>query len=218
MTYKRFQASQKDKEKIEQTRLRNRVGGFQKYVDSANLNNPDPISTHFVNEAERFDKDFAVVDKQIRESTYDVKLGKLNNLRQERFQREQNRWDFMEKKEQFDHTRIQVKADVFQAGKKNKGGAAYNIVNQDYEANKDGQKLKQIDNDARVRAMMRSKNLEHKMNTGYNILTGETRQFIQLPHHEKYNPIKSAGSQMLMNGPPRSSASQVGGVLPGMNY
>jgi hypothetical protein len=36
---------------------------------------------YFFAEAERFDKDFAVVDKQVRESGYDVKLAKLNNLR-----------------------------------------------------------------------------------------------------------------------------------------
>jgi hypothetical protein len=112
-----------------------------------------------------------------------------------------------------------VKAEVYQAGKKNRGGAAYNIVNMDYDRNKDGEKLKVVDSDAKVRAMMRSKNLEHKMNSGYNILTGESRQFIQVPPHERYNPMKSAGSQMITGGvPPRSSASQASGILPGMNY
>ena len=38
----------KDREKIEQRRLKDRVGGFHKYVDSAQIHNPDPISTHFV--------------------------------------------------------------------------------------------------------------------------------------------------------------------------
>ena len=50
-------------------------GGYHKYVDSASVHNPDPISTHFVSgknpfhnlnfiytESERFDKDFAVAD------------------------------------------------------------------------------------------------------------------------------------------------------------
>lgn len=81
----------------------------------------------------------------------------------------------MEVKEQFEKDRIQVKADVYQTGKKNKGGAAYNIVSLDYETNKDGDKLRTVDNDAKVRALMRSKNLEKKNNTGFNILTGETR-------------------------------------------
>ena len=39
----------------------------------------------------------------------------------------------MEKKDQYDYERIKVKADVFNAGKKNKGGAAYNIVNSAYD-------------------------------------------------------------------------------------
>ena len=44
----KIQASLRDKEKIEQGRLKERVGGFVKYVDSANIHKPDPISTHYV--------------------------------------------------------------------------------------------------------------------------------------------------------------------------
>lgn len=55
------------------------------------------------------------------------------------------------------------------------GGSAYNIVNLDYDNNKEGNKLRVIDNDAQVRAMIRSKNLDSKNNTGFNILTGELR-------------------------------------------
>lgn len=38
--------------------------------------------------------------------------------------------------------------------------------------------------------MIRSKNLDNKNNSGFNILTGEGRQQIQVPAHERYNPIK----------------------------
>lgn len=38
----------KDKEQIENRRLKERVGGFHRYVDAANLNKPDPASTFFV--------------------------------------------------------------------------------------------------------------------------------------------------------------------------
>lgn len=69
------------------------------------------------------------------------------------------------------------------------GGAAYNIVNLDYDQNKEGTKLKQLDQDARVRALFRSKNLDSKNNSGFNILTGEHRQGINVPFHERYNPI-----------------------------
>jgi hypothetical protein len=49
--------------------------------------------------------------------------------------------------------------------------------------------LKTVDTDAKVRAMIRSKNLDQKNNNGFNILTGEPRNTISLPFHEKYNPI-----------------------------
>jgi hypothetical protein len=38
----------KDRERIEICRLQERTGGYHKYVDSASVHNPDPISTHFV--------------------------------------------------------------------------------------------------------------------------------------------------------------------------
>ena len=70
---------------------------------------------------------------------------------------------------------MQVKADVFGAAKKNKGGSAYNIISLNYENDKDGARLKQVDEDARVRALMRTKVLDKKNNNSYNLITGEDR-------------------------------------------
>lgn len=96
-------------------------------------------------EAQRFDKDFAAVDKQAREREFDKKQTKIANLRQERFSREQRKWDYHEMHEKKQENRLKVRAEVYQAGKKNMGGAAYNIVNLDYDNNKEGEKLKQLD-------------------------------------------------------------------------
>ena len=76
---------------------------------------------------------------------------------------------------QFQNDRILVRRDLYQAGKKNKGGSSFNIVNLNYDNNHEGQRLKEIDNDAMVRALLRSKVLDKKNNGGYNILTGEAR-------------------------------------------
>ena len=43
-----------DKEYIEQARLRDRIGQYHKYVDNALLNAPDPTSSHFMGENDRF--------------------------------------------------------------------------------------------------------------------------------------------------------------------
>lgn len=51
---------------VEVMRLKERIGGFHKYVDNACINQPDPTSSHYMSEAERFDKDFSVHDKKMR--------------------------------------------------------------------------------------------------------------------------------------------------------
>ena len=68
------------------------------------------------------------------------------------------------------------------------GGSAFNIVTLNYDNNPNGNMLKQIDNDAQVRALMRSKVLDKKNNGEYNILTGTSRPPIAVPRHERYNP------------------------------
>lgn len=45
-------------------------------------------------------------------------------------------------------------------GKKNKGGAAYNVINLNYDQSNEGQRLAMLDEDSRVRALMRSKNID----------------------------------------------------------
>ena len=190
-------ATMKDKESIENRRLQQRVGNFHQYVDSAEIFRPDPVSTHFISEAERFDKDFNVADQVVRQKTFETKQTKITNLRQERLQRENNRFGAMEAHEKFQHDRINVRRDMYQAGKKNKGGSAFNIVTLNYDNNPDGKRLKQVDNDAEVRALMRSKVLDKKNNGEYNILTGVQRPPVPVPHHDRYNPIGSAGRQMM---------------------
>ena len=52
----------KDKEQIENRRLQQRVGNYHMYTDSAAIFKPDPITTHFISDANRFDKDFNVAN------------------------------------------------------------------------------------------------------------------------------------------------------------
>jgi len=61
---------------------------------------------------------------------------------------------------------------------------------------------------------MRAKNINDKSNGGFNILTGEERKGIQVPAHERYNPMANAG-QEIMRQPSRGSAAATG-CLPGM--
>ena len=85
-------------------------------------------------------------------------------MRKERLERENVRFERMDAHKKFEADRIVVKRDTYNASKKNKGGSAFNIINLGYDQNNDGKKLASIDNDAKVRALMRSKVLDKKNN------------------------------------------------------
>ena len=57
----------RDREYKEQQRLRDRIGGYLKHSDNILMHNPDPQSSHFISESERYNKDFASYDKMVRE-------------------------------------------------------------------------------------------------------------------------------------------------------
>ena len=132
----------KDKESIENRRLQQRVGNFHTYVDSAEIFRPDPVSTQFISEAERFDKDFNVADQFVRQKTFEAKQTKINNLRHERLQREDSRYNTMNVEEQFQKDRIICRRDNYNGAKKNLGGSAFNIITLNYDENPSGNMLK----------------------------------------------------------------------------
>ena len=75
------------------------MGNFHTYDDSAEIFRPDPISTQFISEAERFDKDFNVADQAVRQKTFEARQTKINNLRDERLRRDDCRYDKMGKED-----------------------------------------------------------------------------------------------------------------------
>ena len=50
------------------------------------------------------------------------------------------------------------------AGKKNSGGAAFNIINQDFDNNNNGAYLRDQMEDSKVRAMLRAQDLQKRGN------------------------------------------------------
>jgi hypothetical protein len=66
-------------------------------------------------------------------------------------------------------------------GRRGRGGAAYNILSLQYENSAEGLYLKERDDDAKVRALMRSKNIDVRSNCGYNPLNGSDRRSVDVP-------------------------------------
>jgi hypothetical protein len=57
-------------------------------------------------------------------------------------------------------------------GNANKGGAAFNIINLNYDNSQDGEYLRLKDEEKRIRQLMRSKNIDTLGNSGYSIING----------------------------------------------
>lgn len=71
--------------------------------------------------------------------------------------------------------------DKYLTGQRNKGGAAYNILSLQYEGNDEGEILRQRDEDAKVRNLMRSKNIDMRANSGFNLVNGVERRSVEVP-------------------------------------
>jgi hypothetical protein len=93
----------------------------------------------------------------------------------QKYERDLRRWDYMETEQQREQEKIQIQRDRYLVGNANKGGAAFNIINLDYEKSNDGEFLKQLDEEKRVRNLLRSKNIDTLSNSGYSIINGQPR-------------------------------------------
>ena len=70
-------------------------------MDSAEIFRPDRVSTHFVDEKERFNKNFEKHDQVVRAKVTDSQQSKILNLRKERLTRDKARFDMMDNEEKF---------------------------------------------------------------------------------------------------------------------
>lgn len=166
----------RDREGTEKLRLKERVGGFQQYADFAGISNPDPTSHAFLSESERFDTDFAAQERRRREEEFQRKQGVLNCRREQQINRDMTRWQQMGGEEGKYQQKLDNKQQQWKAGQKNNPSAAYNPLTLEYDQTQQGRELQLQDDQVKYRAGMRMFNLDQKMNSGFNVLTGEPRR------------------------------------------
>jgi hypothetical protein len=94
----------------------------------------------------------------------------------------------MEEENERNNQKIDAMRGKYQIGNANKGGAAFNILNLEYERSKEGQYLRERDDAAKVRGLLRSKNVDGLNNADFNLLNGQNRRTVDVPHHDLYNP------------------------------
>jgi hypothetical protein len=172
----------RDREATEKMRLKERTGGYHQYEEFPGIYHPEPTSTSYIPESERFDKDFAAIEKKRREDEYQKRQQNLNVKREEVTNREVNRWKVMESEEEREKERIEQRQAAWKAGQKNKASAAYNPITLDYDSTEQGRQLMEQDDLIRYRAGLRMFNLDSKMNSQFNVITGEPRRPTNLPN------------------------------------
>ena len=166
----------RDREATEKMRLKERTGGYHQYEEFPGIHRPAPASNMYIPESERFDKDFAAIEKRKREEDYQRRQQNLMAKREEVINREIGRWKMMEEEEQRDRDRIELRQQGWKAGQKNKASAAYNPITLDYDLTEQGKNLMEQDEYVKYKAGLRMYNLDSKMNSQFNVITGEPRR------------------------------------------
>lgn len=72
-----------------------------------------------------------------------------------------------------------------------------------YETSAEGEFLRQRDDDAKVRSLMRSKNIDVRSNCGFNLINGSNRMSVDVPNHKVYNnpnELQSVGASIMGTG------------------
>lgn len=100
----------------------------------------------------------------------------LFHFRIQKYERDLKRWEYMEEETERQNQKINAMKGKYQIGNANKGGAAFNILNLEYDKSNEGEYLKQRDEAKRVRGLLRSKNMDSLANANFNLLNGEMRR------------------------------------------
>ena len=74
----------------------NRAGGYYNYEMQNAGHIPEPSSSHFIHEGDRFNKDFASHDKEQRAVKFQQKQANMEKRRLENYDRDMKRWEFMD--------------------------------------------------------------------------------------------------------------------------
>ena len=177
----------RDREATEKMRLKERTGGYHQYEEFPGIYHPEVNSHMYIPESERFDKDFAALEKKRREEEYQKKQQIIGAKREEVVNREVGRWKMMEDEEFRERERLEQRQSSWKAGQKNKASAAYNPITLDYDNTDQGKHLMEQDDYIKYKAGLRMFNLDSKMNSQFNVITGEPRRPTNLPNRPSSN-------------------------------
>lgn len=112
----------RNRDNIEKAYLGDRVGMFNKPSEKAKINDPDPRSSLFVSEAERFSKDFSSYDYERRMQEREKKKMRFESLKNILFERERKRWEKMDYEYIKNENKSIINKEKNMVGRKNNPG------------------------------------------------------------------------------------------------
>lgn len=145
------QSGKAGREQIEKIRLAQRREGFERYEDPGRLTEFEAGAGGFAPEADRFDKDFSVVEKVHRDNQRAHHSAIIDARRQERLDREEERWQITEEARRLEHERS-IALQKTDKAKANRSSLPYDPLTLMYNDGHDGQRLKYYDDKTKVNA------------------------------------------------------------------
>ena len=175
-----------DKETVEKSRLKQRTGGFTKYVDPAGLiGSADPSSAGYMPPSDQFVTDVAAEAKLHRQADAAKRANGLLRRREAVAARDEARWEGMEAAKEAEEQRVARLRENAKAAAANRRSMAYDPLTLKYEDSQAGRALKRQDDQIMYRAALRAQRLQHKGNGAeFNLVNGAN----QVPLHNPMMP------------------------------
>lgn len=144
-----------------------------------------PHGAGFASDSDRFTRDVATKLAEQEQCRKEAKTHCLRDRKEQRTQREIQRWKKMDDEEQ----RATLDAKLIAGtGMRNKGSVGYNLVSGGWGNSLDAARAKYIDDNIEYSAKLRTLKLDTRGNSNFNILTGEPRNVVVLPPVPSYKP------------------------------
>jgi hypothetical protein len=182
-----------DKETLEKSRLAQRREGYHHYEDLGMVTVPTPDAVGYIDETERFQKDFAHHERDRRQMVYRQQERLISHKKEQATAKEEERWgkiedQFLEEEALYEKYRKDGKK-----AKRNAQSVPYNPITLGYHNSLGGEQLRNQDEHIRYRAATRAANLLERMSfTPYDPITGEDKEKISMPEPpRKWDDIKS---------------------------
>ena len=166
----------RDRESLEKARLRDRRGGYHHFSPFPGISNNEISSSYFISEADRFNKDFAAEEKRRREIETQRKQEAIHIHREQILQRDLQRWQIIDSQFKRDEAKLALKQFRLSQGTKANPTPAFNPITLQYDKTSQGDAFTRAEQHRIERMSLRMQNIDTRMNSGYNIVTGDIRR------------------------------------------